>query len=718
MEGYPIWDEENSDQLYLLKQFESAASKTVEFSCASSGPFELRIDGASVTYGHGATLTERPQWQDVQWCAKYSGVHTLTVRIANRPEISQPWFFCRTISATGIASDTSWTALPAQICASGPDVFDEIHDARNDPRYDDELIRDLDWKPTIAVSAESPSTFWQPNITEEREIAALRVAEIGELTSMSNIPLSIEPLSSSKCVHAEGLLSGGGPRTLVETRTDRSVVIHLDFGRTITGYPTLRMQADHPGGVVDLIFGYEEEEPHTSVRFVSRAGRQTWRGLGLQSARHLWIRLNQFSTGCHLEAVTMACRHVSVTAPTAVETDEIVTKQEVGLHTLAAVRQEIYCLQHPFHPHDWLLALTAFTNDSYLTGYTAAARTMIATSSAMFQSGFDTKMLGFPLFVEAFLLLSGDFDTVSKCRDGLLHVVEGIEQATIETFTSEIEPPIALVALAAMSAQAVGRISQHLGEGKTSQQCDSASTQWCDHVQDAWREDVGLFADSGGVSGRFSAWTNALVMFGALATGEQAAKIPMALRNQSVSPIKSQYQAWYLCEGLWRIGAEQFALDCGVAHWGRIQDRPGETWAEKEVKTDSMYEPGPDHVACAHVLGVKPLEPGFAVTEIRPPRRIATHASGSIPTPRGVLTCAWQRRVDEFEIETEIPNGLCVRFVLNRGNRRQPTIVVNGAMVWRNEKMYPNAFVQQVESGDVDVVVVIAKAGHYHLTLV
>lgn len=67
------------------------------------------------------------------------------------------------------------------------------------------------------------------------------------------------------------------------------------------------------------------------------------------------------------------------------------------------------------------------------------------------------------------------------------------------------------------------------------------------------------------------------------------------------------------------------------------------------------------------ILGVTPIEPGFARTRIRPRRAGLSHASGVVPTPRGDLHVGWRDGTDGFSLETTIPDGIECEIVLPSG---------------------------------------------------
>ena len=75
----------------------------------------------------------------------------------------------------------------------------------------------------------------------------------------------------------------------------------------------------------------------------------------------------------------------------------------------------------------------------------------------------------------------------------------------------------------------------------------------------------------------------------------------------------------------------------------------------------------PLHQCQARILGVEPLEPGYARLRIRPRRAGLSRAAGIVPTPRGDVRVAWTDGPEGFRIEATIPEGLLADIELPGG---------------------------------------------------
>ena len=55
------------------------------------------------------------------------------------------------------------------------------------------------------------------------------------------------------------------------------------------------------------------------------------------------------------------------------------------------------------------------------------------------------------------------------------------------------------------------------------------------------------------------------------------------------------------------------------------------------------------------MLGVRPVEPGYKTWVIEPQIGDLTWAAGTVPTPYGPITVAWQKTAQGFHLEIDVP---------------------------------------------------------------
>ena len=59
----------------------------------------------------------------------------------------------------------------------------------------------------------------------------------------------------------------------------------------------------------------------------------------------------------------------------------------------------------------------------------------------------------------------------------------------------------------------------------------------------------------------------------------------------------------------------------------------------------------------ARILGITPLDPGFARVAVNPKPCGLDHAGGRVPTPHGIITVEWTRRGDQLDIQVDAPKA-------------------------------------------------------------
>ena len=125
--------------------------------------------------------------------------------------------------------------------------------------------------------------------------------------------------------------------------------------------------------------------------------------------------------------------------------------------------------------------------------------------------------------------------------------------------------------------------------------------------------------------------------------------------------------------------------------------------------------PGPDYFLGSEVLGVSPGAPGHEILQIRPQTSGLEGAGGRIPTRRGPVEVEWQAEEERFALRVELAEPGETHLFAPRLGQRYPTVSLNGELVWRNEKVHPNPFVQEIISAARHVVLVVRGRGPYEV---
>ena len=232
-----------------------------------------------------------------------------------------------------------------------------------------------------------------------------------------------------------------------------------------------------------------------------------------------------------------------------------------------------------------------------------------------------------------------------------------------------------LQAMMVLAMESGGRLMRTLGDAATEVLCRETSARLRRHVPEA--------------SGRKSP-TALLVLAGVREAKEAASGV---LKKDGPRDLSTFY-GYYVLQALARAGEFETALDFIRTYWGGMLDLGATTfwegfdleWARDAGRIDALVPPGKRdvhgdcgehcyvgfrHSLChgwasgptpwmsQHVLGVRPVEPGFRKVRIAPNLGGLTWAEGAYPTPHGPIRVRHERRADGgVKSEIRLPDGV------------------------------------------------------------
>ena len=727
MDSYPIWHPAGPRTAVLRRRLRLEADAVSGWlRCAAAGPFHLFVDGERVATGG---VEPAPLWVQVDLGPYPAGEHEVMVRAAGP---AGAWVRCegRWLDRAGAAmaevvSDASWSAgaAPAMSPPDRAGTWEGVS-ARLDPARRGD--GDGEWVPVAALEPGGAPVEPHPEAVVEERVEAGTMAAWGEVAfdSGPGLEFAVSPdaMTTCKCVHGEGMLREGRVAARIQTtRTDRAVYAVLDLGRQVSGWPSLRLRGG-AGGVIDLGFCATWGRIDGRARYVCTSGRQEWFGLEPRTSRYVVLRFQGFGELCELEHVSLLTRRVEAAHQGRLSSSGRLGRVwQVGGASLAACRRETYHSLTRSSP-DWLRYRALALNDYYLTGHTAAARTTLATSPVQLSGEAELAGLAaYPLFLEEYLLHSGDRELVTERLEDGLRLAAAMEAARgsdgLVASSGGSLPSAALTALCAGSLNALARVGQAVGQRRRTGACRDAAAALRKALMPLRSEERGLYADEAGGQG-FSQLTSALMLLFGLERPDRRLQVAAALGGEGVTPVANLVEAFCLVGGLWEAGAAAAALDAVGAHWTRIADRDGLTWQDKTVRPAPQAVPGPEYYLGARLVGLRPLEPGYERVEVRPPLAGPRRAGGAFATARGWMEVRWQRPEEGsgFYANVELERAGPTHVAVPRVGQGQPTITVNGETVWRNEKVYPNGMVHEIASEAEYVVLVLEGAGAFAVT--
>ena len=684
--------------VYIRFEFHlSSAAANGLLRCAASGPYEVFLNGERVGRGLGPALAEVAMWEQFALdAALREGENVLLVFAIGCG--AADWFSAEgKIERSDGAEQVLYTGTPWQVQpadAWGPASYVAVLAPAEWAKG-----RFAGWREATVVAGAEPRE-WSPLPAEESMVWAREVVAFGEVASEGALEWVAFPetMQTAKCVRREAFLTGGKTHSLVQTTDEaRAAYLVLDFGRLLCGFPHLRLRGQ-AGVVIDLGFARAAGAVESRLRYVCREGSQEWTAPQLAMCRYLVVRIGSCPEDIEIDSVALVERRVVVEPRGRFTTvgEDWQRLWRTGEQTLADSRQEVYALGEERLNWDQLYVWAM--NDLYVTGSVDTARAVLAGSETPIggeQACFHA------LFVELTQRYSGDRLTAERLAD----LVNSLQTAEAEGASAT-----ATVALQAGAWQAVAALCRRTRDRQQAVHCERAYHRARKALQAAWSEEQGLFADAVGADD-CSRWTNALVLYFALANPRQQVRVAQHLSGDSASD--DLWQAFFVAGALWRAGADAAALAYVQKKWGRLLARPGRTWGEKAGALAA--QPGPESLLAAHVLGVMPKAEG--ILGIRPQLSGLERAEGIVPTPHGDVEVAWGAYGGGFSARLAVPHDGETHLSVPRCDKRFPQIEINGETVWRNEKAHPNFHVQELISEEERVVMVLRRAGQYEVSV-
>jgi hypothetical protein len=198
-----------------------------------------------------------------------------------------------------------------------------------------------------------------------------------------------------------------------------------------------------------------------------------------------------------------------------------------------------------------------------------------------------------------------------------------------------------------------------------------------------WDPRERLFVDAvvrGEQSPRFSEHSNAMALLAGIATAEQAAAISGRLlsKESGLVPVTPAFMD-ILVNGLAAHGHVAQALALLKDRFGKFLNQGNGTlweewWLDATMRTgrlqphsradaqgESAFTP---LTMCRWVLGLRPTQPKMAEVVVEYTNSGVQRASGTMPSPHGVLSVAWSVRPDELALDVRCPAGMAVELDL------------------------------------------------------
>jgi hypothetical protein len=213
----------------------------------------------------------------------------------------------------------------------------------------------------------------------------------------------------------------------------------------------------------------------------------------------------------------------------------------------------------------------------------------------------------------------------------------------------------------------------------------------------------GIYTDGEG-STHCSLHANMFPLAFGLVPEDRQAKVAEFVQSRGLAC--SVYGAQYLLEALFGAGRGDAAVKLMAARtersWWHMIDvgstMTTEAWDvefKKNLTWNHAWGAAPANILSRFVLGVRPLEPGYAKILIAPQPGALKWVRGKVPTPHGPVTVSWS---DEAGLDITIPPGATARVVLPGPADATRAVRANGKAI-PVETQKGKAVIERLEPG-------------------
>jgi len=201
-----------------------------------------------------------------------------------------------------------------------------------------------------------------------------------------------------------------------------------------------------------------------------------------------------------------------------------------------------------------------------------------------------------------------------------------------------------------------------------------------------FQADEGLFVDSvydTGPGDARSQLSNVLAIWAGCADGDEAREILRKITDPAdllpprggdwrlrpdfvpdtggIIPIGTPALGWFLAMVLFDLDMTDEALDYLGTRWPEMMVNGSlaeHFFFDKCTSYCHAWSACPTWLLPRYVLGIRPLEPGWKKVLVAPRTGSLEWASGSVPTPAGLLEVSWSRKDGRVQLDVNAPEGM------------------------------------------------------------
>jgi len=185
----------------------------------------------------------------------------------------------------------------------------------------------------------------------------------------------------------------------------------------------------------------------------------------------------------------------------------------------------------------------------------------------------------------------------------------------------------------------------------------------------------GLDPDTGAVSAHASSHANFFPLALGLVPPERVPHVAAFLKSRGM--VCSVYGAQFLLDALYEAGEADFALGLLTSNekrsWRNMSEKAGSTvtleaWdisLKPNLDWNHAWGAAPANIIPRDMMGMEPIQPGFARFRVRPQTASLAQASIKMPSPQGPITLSINRTSDnKWHAEIAVPENTVTEFHL------------------------------------------------------
>lgn len=508
--------------------------------------------------------------------------------------------------------------------------------------------------------------------------------------------------------------------TTIHPTAGADVRLLLDFGRELVGYH--QFEIDAPAGAIVDNHNFEmiqrdgrynlAEGMNNSFRYVCREGVQRYRTFVRRGFRYSWITLRGFDRPLRLRFVgALLSTYPQAGSGDFACSDELVNRiWQIGAHSVRCCSEDTYtdCPTYEqthwvgdarneamvdlivngdarLSRHCWIQAGRSLQRSPLVESHVPSAwRSLLPNCSFLWMR-----------WALGHYWLTGDRVFARQAMAFLQLNVQGIEKHlnaqglfAITAWNLFDWAPMdipangivthqnCLAVLALREAAELATLIDNPGLARRwNGLADSLSAAINQHL---WDQARGTYLDAIHADGQrskiFSQQTQTAAYISGVACGTRATRCRQIIARPPKGFVTagSPFFMYFVLEGLVRGGRGDELVQRIADYWGpQVAAGATSIWEMYHPQEQRMtrshchgYSAAPTFFLSSYVLGIQPLEPGFAKARIAPCPGGLTWAQGRVPTPHGIIQCHWTANRRKTSLQVDAPPDIELRLEL------------------------------------------------------